>query len=340
MPPKNLSVWRFPLVRRRLLLAMAGSVVGLAAGPALSATTGPLPVVATFSILGDMVKEVGGERVTVTTIVGVNDDAHHFEPTPHDAKALLDAKVLVLNGLDFETWLPRLLQASGFQGSQVLASKDVKVRQVSAAESDAHDHDHGGRGQDHGEDDDAHHHHGDPHAWQDLNNGMIYVRNIAAGLAKADPRNARYYEGRANSYIERMKKLDTEIRGAVAAIPPERRRVITSHDAFGYFGDAYGIEFIPIAGLSSQAEPSARDVARIITLARETGVAGVFIENMSSPQLAKQIAKESGAIMGGTLYADALAPPDQPAATYLGMFSWNAGRLVYVLKMGSQASPN
>lgn len=165
---------------------------------------------------------------------------------------------------------------------------------------------------------------------------MIYARNIAAGLSKADPRNAPYYESRAAGYINRMKVLDAEIRAAIAVIPPERRKVISSHDAFGYFAAAYGIEFIPVAGLSNQAEPSAQDVARIIRLARESKVSGVFIENMSNPQLVKRIASESGVLMGGTLYADALSPSDQPASTYLGMFSWNAGRLVYVLKKASE----
>jgi len=323
--------------RRRRMLGIAGGALVLGAWSARAVSREPLPVVATFSILGDMVKEIGGERVMVTTIVGPNSDVHSFEPTPGDAKALQQARVLVLNGLDFETWLPRLTQAAGFDGLKVLASDGVAVRHLKqASDSGAPAHPHqepaSARPDEHG------HTHGevDPHAWQDLSNGMIYVRNIAAGLGRADPRNASYYESRAASYVARMKALDNEVRTAFAAIPPERRRVISSHDAFGYFGDAYGIEFIPVAGLSNQSEPSARDVARIIELARDTQVSGVFIENMSSPVMAKQIARESGALMGGTLYADALGPPDQPASTYLGMFSWNAGRLVYVLKQHAQ----
>lgn len=315
-------------LRRRFLLGMTAGAA-LVCAPAYSASpNGRLSVVTTFSILGDMVKEVGGERVNVTTIVGVNSDTHRFDPSPRDARALLEAQVLVLNGLDFEPWLPRLAEASGFSGLQILASSGVKVRHLGEHEHE-HDHNH-----DH-DVDNLHQHDGDvdPHAWQDLSNGMIYARNIAVGLAKADPRNAGYYESRATSYVSRMKALDNEIKAAFSAIPQERRRVITSHDAFGYFGDAYGIEFIPVAGPSNQAEPSAGDVARIIKLARESGVSGVFIENMSSPAMAEQIARESGAIMGGTLYADALGLPDEPAATYLGMFSWNAGRLLYVLRM-------
>mgnify|MGYP002398869389 CR=1 FL=1 len=330
----DLASQRFRL-RRKLLVT--GVVLCSLTGPAQAITRDPMPVVATFSILGDMVREVGGERVRVTTIVDRNMDSHRFEPTPQDAKALREARVLVLNGLDFEAWLPRLLKASGFEGRKVLASEGLVVRRFPDGEGHAHAQESAGKGShkhDHKVEEEYDHSHGDvdPHAWQDLSNGVIYVKNIAAGLSKADPRNAGYYEGRANSYIARIKTLDNEIRSALAAIPPEHRRVITAHDAFGYFGAAYGVEFIPLAGLSMQAEPSARDIARIIQKAREAKVGGIFIENMSSPALAKQVARETGAIMGGTLYSDALGPPDQPAATYLGMMSWNAGRLVYVLK--------
>ena len=318
--------------RRRRWIGVVASALVLGAWSAHAVSREPLPVVATFSILADMVKEVGGDRVAVTTIVGSNADTHSFEPKPQDAKALMEAKVLVLNGLDFEPWLSRLAQAASFSGVRVLASEGVKVRHLGrdgAKPEVAHSHDeHEGHKHEHGE--------VDPHAWQDLSNGMLYARNIAAGLSKADPRNANYYESRANSYIARMKALDNEVKTAIAAIPPDHRRVISSHDAFGYFGDAYGVQFIPIAGLSNESEASAHDVARIIQQARESKVSGVFIENMSSSVMAQQIARESGVLMGGTLYADALGPADQPASTYLGMFSWNAGRLVYVLKQSMQ----
>jgi len=334
---KNLA-WQ-PSATRRRLLGWGGLSLGLAAMPARALTREPLPVVATFSILGDMVKEIGGERVQLTTIVGPNMDAHNYEPTPNDAKALLQAKVLVLNGLDFEPWLPRLVQASGFKGKQVLASQGVQVRRMSSE----HAHEHHAHGKSEGKPGSAKEANGargdvDPHAWQDLSNGKIYVQNITEGLSKADPRNAAYYETRANGYLTRMKTLDTEVRAAIASIPPEKRRVISSHDAFGYFGAAYGIEFIPISGLSNEAEASARDLAAIIQAAREADVGGIFIENMGNPALAQQVARETGILMGGTLYADALSPPDQPAATYLGMLSWNAGRLVYVLKQSTAAN--
>ncbi|HUH58701.1 MAG TPA: metal ABC transporter substrate-binding protein [Candidimonas sp.] len=313
--------------RRALLTAMSGAVVALAAPSVFAVDRPPLRVVASFSVLGDMVKEIGGEHVALTTIVGPNADAHSFEPTPQDVKALSQAQVLVINGLDFEAWLPRLINAAGFKGAQVLASEGIAVRQL---DDGGHAH---GAGQPHGV---GESHEGapdvDPHAWQRLDNGMIYARNIAEGLARSDPRRRSYYIGRAHAYIGKMKTLDTEIKQAIAAIPPDRRKVITSHDAFGYFAQAYGIEFISVAGLSSQAEPSAKEVAAIIDRAKKEGIAGVFIENITNSKLVTQIAKESGIKIGSTLYSDALSNPDRPAATYLGMFSWNAGQLIYVLK--------
>lgn len=328
--------YAFGFSRRRILAALAGATFVLAA-PAGFAEAPPLRVVASFSVLGDMVKEIGGEHVALTTIVGPNGDAHSFEPTPKDAKALAQAQVLVINGLNFEGWLPRLIQASGFGGAQVVASQGVALRHLSDAERghevlDNHAKEHTPAGAAHGA-----HDHGDvdPHAWQSLDNGMIYAQNIAEGLSLADPARRAYYQARAQTYIGQMKKLDAEIRQAFEAIPKDRRKVITSHDAFGYFAQAYGIQFVSVTGFSSEAEPSAKDVAAIITRARKEHISGVFIENTTNPKLVKQIARETKAKVGGTLYSDALAPADQPAATYLGMFSWNAGQLIYVLKPGA-----
>jgi zinc/manganese transport system substrate-binding protein len=304
----------------------------------MAATEPPLRVVASFSIIGDMVKEIGGEHVSLTTIVGPDGDAHSFEPTPRDVKALSQAQLLVINGLDFEGWLPRLIKASGFKGAQLVASAGVALRHLSdandndeiavgsAGKTDAHS-----AGQDH--DRDREHDHGDidPHAWQSLSNGMIYAKNIADGLSQADPRRRAYYQGRAEIYIGRMAKLDAEIKQAFTGIPEARRKVLTSHDAFGYFAQAYGIRFISVVGLSSQAEPSANEVAKIIDRARKEHVSGVFMENTTNSRLVTQIAREAGSKVGGSLYSDALAPPDQPASTYLGMFNWNAGQLIYVL---------
>jgi zinc/manganese transport system substrate-binding protein len=284
----------------------------------------PLPVVATFSVLGDMTRQIGGEHIKLTTIVGPGADSHSFEPTPQDVKALSEAKVLILNGVGFEGWLPRMIKAAGFDGMQVLATRTASLRHLDESEQ-AHN--------------DPNHNHGDtdvdPHAWQDLRNGMIYAQNIADGLSQADPAHRAYNQKRAKAYIAQMKKIDTEIRMAFAEIPESRRKVISSHDAFGYFAAAYGIKFIPVVGLSNEAEPSAHELAALIKQVKKENVAGVFVESTANPKIIRQIARETGAKIGGTLYSDSLAKPDEPASTYLGMFSWNAGRLIYVLKPGN-----
>lgn len=294
-------------------------------------TITPMPVVASFTVLGDMVAEIGGDYVQLTNIIGLGGDAHAFEPTPEHVRALAQARVLVINGLDFEAWLPRLVAASNFRGLQIVASQGVEPRQLDAESAHSH-HDHahasgagaaGAAGLHAGE--------VDPHAWQSLTNGMTYARNIAAGLSKADPANAATYAARAERYIDEMKKLDIQVRHALGQIPPEKRKVVVPHDSMGYFGREYGIEFIPIAGISSQAEASARNVAAIVDQIRKVGGAAVFLEGTANPKLAEQIARETGATMGGTLYADTLGEPDQPAGTYLGMFKWNAGQLIYAL---------
>ena len=314
------------------LLVMVAVSAQAAAGAA-TVLAPPLKVVASFSILGDMVHQVGGDHIALTTIVGPNADAHSFEPRPSDAKALAEAQVLVVNGLSFEGWLPRLLKASNFKGVEVVASGGVTPRMLSAEEMAdyadhhaAHDH---GKGHD-----PAHPGAVDPHAWQSLANGIIYVKNIADALIKADPANAGDYRSRAELYISEMKKLDAQIRQALAGIPPERRSVVTSHDAFGYFGRDYGVKFISALGISSDAEPSAAELAKVVRQVRKTRSPAVFLENVTNPKLVRQIARETGAKVGGTLYSDALAKPDEPAGTYLGMFSWNAGQLIYALKPG------
>jgi len=311
------------------LLAMAGVVASAAAG-ASTVLAPPLKVVASFSILGDMVRQVGGDHISLTTIVGPNADAHSFEPRPSDAKALAEAQLLVVNGLNFEGWLPRLLKASNFKGVEVVASEGVTPRMLSAEEmADYSSEHHAAHGEGH---DSAHPGAVDPHAWQSLTNGVIYVKNIAAALIKADPANAGDYRSRADVYISEMKKLDTQIRQILATIPPERRSVVTSHDAFGYFGRDYGVKFISALGISSDAEPSAAELAQLVRQVKKTHSPAVFLENVTNPKLVRQIARETGAKVGGTLYSDALAKPDEPAGTYLGMFSWNAGKLIYALK--------
>ncbi|MDM9558906.1 metal ABC transporter solute-binding protein, Zn/Mn family [Bordetella petrii] len=320
--------------RRRVLMMLTLGAACVSA-PLAARGASPVPVVATFSVLGDMVRIVGGDDVAVTTLVGPDGDAHEYEPTPAAARDLAKAAVLVENGLGFEAWLPRLAKAAGFAGRTVTASAGISPRKLDAG---AHGHHHDG---DHDHDHDhghaaggGHHHHGDvdPHAWQSLANGAAYVRNIAAGLAAADPARASAYQARAQAYIARIEALDAQVRAMFAALPAERRQVVTSHDAFGYFGDAYGVRFIAVAGLSTDAEPSAADMARIIEQVKRERVPALFVENITNPALVRQIARETGAQVGGTLYSDALAPSGQPAATYLGMFEWNARQLSAALQ--------
>jgi zinc/manganese transport system substrate-binding protein len=287
----------------------------------------PLRVVATFSILADLVKNVGGEDVAVTTLVGTDGDAHVYEPTPADAKAVGQAQLVVVNGLGFEGWMERLVKSSAYSGEIVVASQGVKPRQM-AKEQDDHDAHHALHEPDKKS---AGHHHdsdSDPHAWQDLGNGQIYVRNIMAALAKADPTHAEAYQQRGAAYLAQLKETDQWVREQLATIPPAQRRVMTSHDAFGYFGAAYGVEFLASVGWNTENEPSAKEIATLIRQIKKAGIRAIFVENMSDPRLVKQIADEAGGVVGGTLYSDALAPAGQPGDSYIGMFRYNVPALV------------
>jgi zinc/manganese transport system substrate-binding protein len=261
-----------------------------------------LPVVASFSILGDLVKNVGGERVAVATLVGPNGDAHVYSPSPADAKTLSQAKLVFTNGLGFEGWIGRLVKSSNTRAPNVVVSKGVKPRKSADA------HDHGG---------------GDPHAWQSVANVKLYVANIRDALAAADPAGRDAYAANAAAYLERLDALDREVRAAVARIAPERRRIITTHDAFGYFQDAYGLAFVAPQGVSTDAEASARDLARIIQQVRKQKIPAVFLENVSDPRLLQRIAEETGAKIGGTLYSDALTDEKGPAPTYIDLIRHN-----------------
>jgi zinc/manganese transport system substrate-binding protein len=270
-------------------------------------------VLATFSILGDFVKSVGGDRVEVSTLVGPNSDAHVYSPAPADAKKVAAAKVVITNGLGFEGWMARLVRASGSKASPVVATKGIKPRKQAA------------HGHSHGHDDT------DPHAWQSVANAKIYVANILAALIAADPAGKAAYEANAKAYLEKLDALDKEVRAAVATIPQERRRIITSHDAFGYFQAAYGIEFIAPQGVSTESEASARDVGRIITQIKRQKIPAVFLENVTDPRLIQRIAAESGAKVGGQLYSDALTDAKGAAPTYIDMIRYNIKQLVSAL---------
>ena len=302
-------------------LLIASLLAMLTAGPAFAADR--LPVVASFSILGDMVSRVGGDRVSVTTLVGPDGDAHVYEPTPNDVKAVAGAKLLVVNGLGFEGWMSRLAEASGYAGPVTVASEGVKPREM-AEEEDHHDH----AKADHA----AHDHHGvDPHAWQDVANAVTYVKNIAAGLDAADPDGKATYDANAAAYVAELEALDAEVRAAMAALPADRRKIITSHDAFGYFGAAYGLELLAPEGVSTESEATAADVAGIIRQIREDAIPAIFVENIKDRRLIDQIAAETHAVVGGELYTDALSSKDGPAPTYVDMIRRNIGTLTEAL---------
>jgi len=274
-----------------------------------ASAAGKVKAVASFSILGDMVAQVGGDRVEVLTLVGPNGDAHVFSPTPADAKALASADGFFVNGLGFEGWIERLKKSSGFDGEEVVASKGVKPLRMEG---------------EHGETI-------DPHAWQDLANGKIYVANIRDALIAADPDGKSVYEANAAKYLDAIAEEERAVRAALDALPATRRKIITSHDAFGYFGAAYGLEIIAPQGVSTDSEASARDVAEIIRQIRQAKVPAVFIETITDPRLLDQIARETGAKVGGALYSDALSEPDGPAPTYLDMFRHNVEAITKAL---------
>ena len=289
----------------RTLLMAFGAALTLLGGPCRAQA--PLPVVASFSILGDLVRGVGAERVTVTTLVGPDEDAHVFEPKPAHAKAILQSRLLVVNGLGFEPWAARLARSAGYQGTTLVASQGVRGRTLTD-----------GNG----------HTETDPHAWQDPNNGVLYVRNIAAALSRLDPAGAALYQRNSDALVQQLLSLDAWAKARFAALPAAKRKVITSHDAFGYFAARYGLQFSAPQGVSTDAEPSAQGVARLIRQIRREKIRAVFLENMGDPKLLSQLSKDAGVELGASLYADALSAPDQPGATYLQMLRYNVTQLV------------
>ncbi|MBB4041030.1 zinc/manganese transport system substrate-binding protein [Microvirga flocculans] len=295
--------------RTAVSLLAAGLSLAVLSLPAAAQGADRLKVVATFSILGDMVRHVGGERVEVATLVGPNGDAHVYSPSPADGRRLTEAKIVFTNGLKFEGWIDRLVKSSGTKAVKVEAAGGITPLK-------GEDNDHGpGHGHDHGGP--------DPHAWQSIGNAKIYVANIRDALIAADPAGKGAYEANAAAYLAQLDALEAEIRSLVAGIPAERRRIITSHDAFRYFEHAYGIDFVSPQGVSTESEASARDVAKIIQQIKREKIGAVFVENVSDARLMERIAKETGAKIGSQVYSDALSAPDGPAGTYIDMMRHN-----------------
>ncbi len=287
-------------MRRLLLITLASALV---ISPLRAEER--LNVVASFSILADFVKNVGGDKVDVTSLVGPNGDIHVFAPAPSDAKTVGEVKLLVINGLGLEGWLPRLVQSSGSKAAIVVASNGIaQLKHGSEA---------------------------DPHAWQSVANAKIYVANIRDALAAADPTDVQAFRSNTDRYLAELDALDAEVRAAVAKIPPERRRVISTHNAFGYFAAAYGIEFIAPSGVSTENEPSARDIAAIIRQIRSEKIPAVFLENIGDDRLIRRIASETGAAVGGTLYSDSLTGEKGAAPTYIDLVRHNIKALTSAL---------
>lgn len=307
------------MLNRRDLIAGAVAALSLSGLPASAQEK--LAVVASFSILGDLVRQVGGDRVGVTTLVGPDGDAHVYSPTPADAKTLAAAKLIVVNGLKFEGWMTRLIKSSGAKGAIATATTGIAPLALAGegGRKDGHGHDHAGV---------------DPHAWQNVANAKIYVANIRDALGAADPAGKAIYEANASAYLARLDAVEGEIRAAVARIPADRRKAITSHDALAYFVKAYGIAFIAPQGVSTEAEASAKDVARIIRQVKADRIPAVFLENVTNPRLIEQIARETGAMVGGRLYSDALSGPDGPAGTYIAMMKHNISQIEKALGAG------
>ena len=302
-------------VIRKLL---AASIAGAALLSGASFAAEPVPVVASFSILGDLVRVVGGERVSVITLVGPDEDAHVFEPKPTDAKTLVQSRLLIVNGLGFEPWAQKLAKSAGYKGETVVASRGVKP--LVMAEEDAHG--------EKGHKDKGHHHdEADPHAWQNPHNVVLYSRNIAAALAKVDPAGATAYQTNANAYVKELQALDTWAKAQFAAIPADKRKAITSHDAFGYLAAQYQIKFLAPQGVSTDAEPSAREVAQLIRQIQRERIKAVFVENMSNPKLLAQLGKDAGVTVGPALFVDALSAAGGPADSYLKLMRHNVTQL-------------
>ncbi|XUM22811.1 metal ABC transporter substrate-binding protein [Bradyrhizobium oligotrophicum S58] len=264
-----------------------------------------LNVVTSFSILADFVRQVGGDKVNVASLVGPDSDVHVYTPTPHDAKDVGAAQLLIVNGLGLEGWLPRLQQASGSKAPIVVATQGITPRK---------------RGTD-----------ADPHAWQSVGNAKVYVTNIRDALVAADPADAEAFKANAERYLGELDALDREVRAEIDKIPAERRKVISTHDAFGYFADAYGVAFIAPLGVSTETEPSARDVAEIIRQVKKAAIPAVFLENFNDDRLVGRIAAETGAKIGGTLYSDALSDEKGPVPTYIAMVRHNIRALTSAL---------
>jgi zinc/manganese transport system substrate-binding protein len=266
-----------------------------------------VPVLVSFSILQDITHQIGGGDVAVTSLIGPDANEHVFEPSPDQVRLLTRARLFIVNGLGLEGWLTRLVQSARYRGPVVIASDGISALTMTEA----------------GEARPSL----DPHAWQDPRNAVVYAENIARALAGADPARAAAYHLRFRRYKAALVELDGRVRSTLEAIPAAKRRVITSHDAFAYYGRAYDVMFLAPEGLSTESEPSAKTVAGLIRQIRREGIRALFLENVTDPRLMQEIARDTGATLGPPLYSDALSAPDGPAPTYIRMIEYNTAAL-------------
>ena len=302
---------RLPAASRRAFIL--GSAPTALCGRGTHAQATPPRVVASFSILADMARELAPAGTEVSALVGPDADAHVFEPTPADGRRLAQADLVLVNGLGFEGWIDRLIKVSGYRGEIVVATAGVQPRRAGAA--------------------------ADPHAWQDLSLARRYVANLSAAFARRWPARHGEIAQRQADYLSRIDRLDTQVRERLAVVPRAQRRVITSHDAFGYFGAAYGVDFEAPQAWTTHSEPTAAAVARLVRQIRAGGVRAVFVENISDPRLIERIAREAGARVGGALFSDALSRPGGPADTYLKLVEHNAQALADALAVPDRTQP-
>ncbi|MCO4315710.1 zinc ABC transporter substrate-binding protein AztC [Phyllobacterium sp. 21LDTY02-6] len=309
-------------MKKSIKLAALLNVIALLGGYS-AAHADNLKVVASFSIIADFARNVGGDRIELTTLVGPNGDAHVYEPRPADAAALSSADVILVNGLHFEGFLPRLVEASATKAPIIELTKGIEP-----LKSEAEEHEHGHAEGEHAEHKDEHagHDHGayDPHAFQSIANARIYVRNIVDAFCAADAEGCETYKANGTVYDKQLEATEADVKAAINAIPQEKRLVITSHDAFGYFERAYGLKFLAPEGISTDSEASAADIAKLIEQVREDKASAIFVENITNPRLIEQIASETGLAMGDELFSDALSKPGEGAGTYIEMMEHNA----------------
>ena len=274
------------------------------------AQAAPPMMVASFSILQDMVVRIAGDAVKTATLVPRDGDPHAFEPRPGDLTTLHGAAVMVENGLGLEGWLSRMVQASGFKGVRIVASTGIEPRSLQEDGATV----------------------ADPHIWQDPALGRQMVQTIAGGLSTADPTNAVRFKAAASDYTAELSRIEDEIAQTLAGIPKNRRKILTTHDAFAYYGARFGIQFIAIEGISTEAEPSPRALARVAAQAKKDGLRSVFLENMTDPRLAQALAREAHLTVGAKLYSDSLSPVDGPAATYIDLLRYNTTQFAASMK--------